>query len=124
MAYLIDKERVLEAIDEVEGIKGFEYIELLEKIRDIPILVIERDCRGCFGASFGDCESCERYKFVSTRTEIQKRLVAPIEKIDRGFKEYIEVVDEWVQYFKNREVKHLRKGEKICEKIKQWRPWR
>lgn len=123
MAYLIDKERVLEAIDSVEGIKGFEYLSLLEAINDIPVQVIERDCRGCFGASFGDCEKCERYKFVSVRTEIQKRLVSPIEKIDAGIKEYLDVVDEWVQFFKS-ERKHYRKETKLCDKIKQWRPWR
>ena len=121
MAKLIDIDRVYDAIDEVEGIRGLEYIELLEKIRDIPIQVVERDCRGCFGASFGDCENCEQYKYVSTRTEIQRRLVAPIEKIDNGFKEYIDVVDEWVQYFKSEKSKHLRKGQKLWERIKRAR---
>lgn len=121
MAYLIDKERVLEAIDEVEGIKGYEYIELLEKIRAIPIQVIEKDCRGCFGASFGDCERCERYKYVSVRTEIQKRLVAPVEWIDNGIKNYLDVVDEWVQYFKSDRNKHARKVRTLWQKIKQAR---
>ena len=118
MGYLIDKERVLEAIDSVEGIKGFEYLSLLEAINDIPIQVVEKDCRGCFGASFGDCENCERYKYVSTRTEIQKRLVTPIEKIDAGIKAYLDVVDEWVQYFKL-ERKHLKKVQTLKDKIKQ-----
>ena len=121
MAYLIDKERVLEAIDEVEGIKGYEYLRLLELIREIPVQVVERDCRGCFGASFGDCEECEQYKYVSVRTEIQRRLVAPIDKFDNAVKEYIGVVDEWVQYFKSERNKHARKVRTLWQRIKRVR---
>ncbi len=123
MAYLIDKQKVLDAIDEVKDLRGQAYCELVDAINELPILAVERDCRGCFGASFGDCERCERYKFVSVRTEIQRRLVGIVETIDNGLDEYCEVVGEWIQYFKNRERKHFKKG-KLCEKIKQLRSWR
>lgn len=123
MAYLIDKEKVLEAIDETEDLRGYAYTSLVDAIEKLPILAVERDCRGCFGASFGDCEECERYKFISARTEAKRRLVGIIERIDAGLDEYFEVVGEWIHYFKNREVKHS-KRRKICEKIKQLHPWR
>ena len=121
MSYLIDKDRVLDAIDEVEEIRGYGYIRLLELIKEIPVQVVEKDCRGCFGASFGDCERCERYKYTSVRTEIQKRLVAPVEKFDKAFKEYINVVDEWVKHFNREKEKHARKVRKIWQRIRQVR---
>lgn len=119
MAILIDKEEVYDAIDRVEEIKGYAYIRILEEIKEIPVHRIEKDCRGCFGASFGDCERCENYKYVSARTEIQKRLVAPIDFIDRELKAYGEVIDEWLEYFNNERHKHERRARTLWQKIKR-----
>ena len=121
MAILIDKEEVLDAIDRVEDLKGYVYVRTLEEIEEIPVHRIEKDCRGCFGASFGDCERCERYKYVSLRTEIQKKLVAPIEWFDKGFQRYIDVIDEWVQYFNSERHKHARKVRTLWQRIKRVR---
>ena len=53
MAILIDKQEVYDAIDRVDEIKGYAYIRILEEIGSLPIHKVEKDCRGCFGASFG-----------------------------------------------------------------------
>ena len=118
MAYLIDKEHVLEAIDEVKDLRGATYCEVVDAINELPIIAVEKDCRGCFGAGFEDCEKCERFKFASVRVEIRDRLSGIVETIDRGLEEYIEVLNEWVEHFKNRERKHFKRN-KLCEKIKR-----
>ena len=119
MAILIDKQEVYDAIDRVDEIKGFAYIRILEEIGSLPIHKVEKDCRGCFGASFGDCDSCENYKYVSLHNEIQKRLVAPIEWFDNVFERYCEVLDEWVQYFNSERRKHARKVKTLWQRIKR-----
>lgn len=121
MAILIDKEEVYDAIDRVEELKGSAYLRVLEELKTIPVHRVEKDCRGCFGASFGDCERCENYKYISARTEIEKRIVAPVKWFDETIGEWLDVVDEWIQYFNGERHKHARKVRTLWQRIKRVR---
>ena len=57
---LISKEEVFEALNECDEVRGFAYKQINEAIEKIPTRAIIPDCRGCFGASFGDCDECQR----------------------------------------------------------------
>lgn len=57
---LIDREAVLEIIDEITEIRGTTYIEIVYRITNLPTKAVIRDCDGCVGASFGDCADCEK----------------------------------------------------------------
>lgn len=54
------KDEVLQVIDDCEHISGFAHKMLTEAIEALPTRGVIRDCDGCMGASFGDCEKCER----------------------------------------------------------------
>lgn len=56
------KDDVLQVIDDCEHISGFAHKMLTEAIEALPTRGVIRDCNRCFGASFNDCDKCEKYK--------------------------------------------------------------
>ena len=61
---LIDREAVIQALNETTEIRGYAYTVLMRALEEIPTKAVLRDCNGCFGASFGDCDKCERVKIT------------------------------------------------------------
>lgn len=58
---LYDEDRLQEALTEV--LRGQELRDALDAISELEPTAVVRDCNGCMGASFVDCEMCEKVKF-------------------------------------------------------------
>jgi len=59
MGDLIRRQDAIKALVECDDIRGVAYVQLERALKEIPAVAVERDCNGCFGASFGDCPDCE-----------------------------------------------------------------
>lgn len=59
---LISRADALQALVDTADIRGYAYTELERRLNEIPTRAVVRDCYGCMGASFGDCDSCESVK--------------------------------------------------------------
>ena len=57
----VDKNKVEEILRDTPELPGYAFKILDEKLQALPVTVI-RDCNGCFGASFGDCENCKEIR--------------------------------------------------------------
>ena len=55
----ISKKAVEQILIDTPELPGYAFKIIDEKIQELPVIVI-RDCTACFGASFGDCDTCER----------------------------------------------------------------
>lgn len=60
---LISREDV-EALIRCDELSDYQFMLLDEKLDAIPDRAVLTDCAKCFGASFGDCDNCERVKEV------------------------------------------------------------
>ena len=85
MAYLIDKDDVMAAVDSIPEISGEAYWELISKIDSLPVQV------------------------VPGITRIQGRLSDLVDGVDRGIEEYVGVLREWVDYFKRSKPRRAKK---------------
>ena len=59
---LYDMDDIMEALNSTPDIKGIGYQEFHDKLMALRPAAVIRDCDGCMGASFGDCETCEKIK--------------------------------------------------------------
>lgn len=55
----IEKKAVEQILIDTPELSGYAFKIIDEKIQALPVITI-RECDGCFGASFGDCATCER----------------------------------------------------------------
>ena len=62
MKELILREEVEELLIDTSELTGYQFKILDEKLSNLKTRAILRDCDGCFGESFGDCDGCERIK--------------------------------------------------------------
>lgn len=58
---LINREEVEIMLRDTYELNSYSFRILDEKLEQIPTRVIMRDCDDCMGATFGDCQSCERF---------------------------------------------------------------
>ena len=79
---LVDKQDVFDALDATEEIKGMAYINMERRIEELPIRAIVRDCTQCMGATFQDCDKCERIVLPTTRSKVCDKLSEAIDVID------------------------------------------
>lgn len=90
---LIDRQAALDALDEITEIKGYAYTLMEEALQAIPTEAVVRDCTDCFGASFGDCDNCDKIA-LSVRSKIGDKLSDTVEKIDA----YLDTLPERIKH--------------------------
>ena len=59
---LINKEDVEEMLKTTDELPAYAFKILDEKLQKIKPQAVIRDCKGSFGASFGDCEDCKELR--------------------------------------------------------------
>lgn len=57
---LISKQDAIDILNAAEDVKGYGYSQVHNGIIEHKPRAIIRDCNGCFGASFNDCETRDK----------------------------------------------------------------
>ena len=61
---LISKQDAIDALNAADAVRGYGYTQVHGNIVDLKPRAILRDCSVCFGASFGDCDTCTKVKLT------------------------------------------------------------
>lgn len=101
MSTLIAREDVEEILKSTEELDAYAFKILDEKLSEVPVRAVIRDCNGCMGASFGDCKDCEHFK-VSVRGKVEKALSGAIDKFDAHIDGLPERLREWRVWLKHK----------------------
>lgn len=61
---LITKQDAINALNESYDVKGHAYAQVHDNLISLSPRAVIHDCRYCFGASFNDCDNCNKIQLT------------------------------------------------------------
>lgn len=109
--FLINRDDVQEMLNTTDELSAYVFKILDEKLAEIEVRAVYRECDGCFGASMGDCGKCRRFVMCG---KIGDKMSETIDKLDEHIEGTPERIREWLKYYRYKlfSGKHTKRGKK------------